>query len=574
MSLAPCRPVPRRRAPLRDRRPGTFAAPLAAALTALAGAINVASALTPGLAGRMHALDALAPAAALVLARQLALPAGIALLMAAPYLALRRRGALWTAIGLLAAAGVLDLVKGLDFEEALVSWAIAGALWYWRAGFWVRQDVGHAALALRRIGLVAAGTMALAVLLLAAGAPWELVHLGGPRGTMADAAHLLALNQPGLHYRAPAAWIPTVVELLGAAGFALALWVAFRRPAPPERGAPLPEVSRVVREHGADTLSFFKLRGDLHHLFSPGRDAVLSYRVEAGVLLVAGDPVGPPETLPDLLGDACRLAEIRGLRIGVVGASESFARMAAEAGLRGIYIGDEAVVDTAGFSMEGRRIKKVRQAVMRVERNGYTAELRRHDELTPAEIEELERVSANWRDGSPERGFSMALDTLRGEHLGDSLLVIARDAEGAARGFLHYVPTYGRPAASLSFMRRERDTPNGVIDFLVVRSVQLLAERGIEELSLNFAAFARLLHSPGSVIERVLAKVVTLANPFFQIESLYRFNRKFGPRWEPRYLLYEGRLGLARTSVAALVAEGQMPFVAPRGPGAATSPSA
>jgi lysyl-tRNA synthetase class 2 len=231
-----------------------------------------------------------------------------------------------------------------------------------------------------------------------------------------------------------------------------------------------------------------------------------------------------------------------------------------------MYIGDEAVVETAGFTLEGKRIKKVRQAVMRVERHGYTVELHRHGSLSPAELAELERVSACWRDGAPERGFSMALDSLHLDHLEDTWVVVARDGGGVVRGFLHYVPTYGRPAASLSFMRREHDTPNGVIDFLVVRSIALLREEGIEELSLNFAAFARLLREPGNAAERLLGWVVTLANPFFQIESLYRFNRKFHPRWEPRYLLYEGRLGLARTGIAALLAEGQMPLVTPRQP--------
>jgi lysyl-tRNA synthetase class 2 len=111
---------------------------------------------------------------------------------------------------------------------------------------------------------------------------------------------------------------------------------------------------------------------------------------------------------------------------------------------------------------------------------------------------------------------------------------------------------------SLSFMRRDRGTPNGLTEFLVVRSIELLRERGIEELSLNFAAFARLLQRPGSPVDRMLGRIVSLGNSFFQIESLYRFNAKFAPRWEPRYLVYEGTLGLARTGLAAMRAEGQL----------------
>jgi lysyl-tRNA synthetase class 2 len=111
---------------------------------------------------------------------------------------------------------------------------------------------------------------------------------------------------------------------------------------------------------------------------------------------------------------------------------------------------------------------------------------------------------------------------------------------------------------SLSFMRRDPGTPNGLTEFMVVKAVELLLERGIHEMSLNFAAFAKWIHSPEKRSERVLGKIVTLGNRFFQIESLYRFNAKFFPRWEPRYLVYDGTFGLPRASIAALWAEGQL----------------
>ena len=92
------------------------------------------------------------------------------------------------------------------------------------------------------------------------------------------------------------------------------------------------------------------------------------------------------------------------------------------------------------------------------------------------------RSAARWLDGAPDRGFSMAHDDLVDELLPDALVVLARDADGASRGFLHFVPVFGRPAVSLGFMRRDRDTPNGLTDFLVVHAARLLAERGIDRV--------------------------------------------------------------------------------------------
>jgi lysyl-tRNA synthetase, class II len=261
--------------------------------------------------------------------------------------------------------------------------------------------------------------------------------------------------------------------------------------------------------------------------------------------------------VPDLVREAVAFAEVHGLRIAALGAGEAMLPVWRDAGLRSLYIGDEAIVETASFSLEGRAIRKVRQSVSRLEKAGYRAELHPLEELDDATADELERISALWRGGGPERGFSMAMDSLQSS--GDSLVLLARDDTGRVRGFLHFVPAYGRAAVSLSFMRRDRETPNGLTEFLVVRAIQLLQEHGIAELSLNFAAFGRLLERPGGRFERALGRLVTLGSRYFQMESLYRFNAKFSPRWEPRYFVFEGLLGFPRAGLAALWAEGQLP---------------
>jgi len=112
---------------------------------------------------------------------------------------------------------------------------------------------------------------------------------------------------------------------------------------------------------------------------------------------------------------------------------------------------------------------------------------------------------------------------------------------------------------SLSSMRRDPGTPNGLTEFMVVKSIELLREQGVDEVSLNFAAFARILHSPEGRFQRILGSVLCRADAVFQIERLYRFNAKFFPRWEPRYLMYEGSRSLPRVALAAMWVEGQMP---------------
>jgi lysyl-tRNA synthetase, class II len=540
------------------QRTSTHALPRLAALgAALVGAINVGSTLTPNIRWRGHLLLQIEPVQAMRLFHALALPAGAGLLLVAPYLAKRRHRAWQAAILLMLALGVFDMLKGFDFEETLITWAAAVVLFFARSQFDVRHDpitLRSAVWRVPALGALGVGAAALAA--------WASQGRPSLATVTRETVDLLAWRiGPIQHFHHHFGWIPLGVHLVELGTLLAVAYVIFRPLAAP-RTLPGPGAraiaAELVRSHGHDTLSFFKLRADKHYFFAADRSAFVGYRIENGVLLCSGDPVGEEAAFPRLLADLRAFADVRGLKLGAVGASERLCPLYEALGLKTIYLGDEAIIELDRFSLEGRPIRKVRQSVTRLAKAGYEAELYELQSLDADLLEQLEEVLERGRQGAPERGFSMALDSLQGDHRDDTLVMVARDGAGAVRGVLHFVPCYGRPTVSLSFMRRDPETPNGLMEFMVARATELLRERGIEELSLNFAAFAKWLHSPEKRSERALGKLVSLGNRFFQIESLYRFNAKFFPRWEQRYLVYEGAFGLPRASVAALWAEGQL----------------
>jgi lysyl-tRNA synthetase class 2 len=536
---------------------------LAALAAALVGLINVVSALTPNIRWRGHLLLDFEPLEAIRIFHAFALPIGMALLLVAPYLYKRRQRAWRAAIVLMVVLGVLDLLKGLDFEETVVTWAAAALLVWARPAFAVHHDHLTLRSAIWRVPLLA--TIALAVTTVAS---WASEGQPSAGRIVRETGDLLLWRSGPIHFHHHSVlfhhrlmWLPLSVHMVEIGTLLIMAYVVFRPLAAPQ-ALPGPSsrraAARIVREHGSDTLSFFKLRADKHYFFARDGGAFVGYRIENGVLLVSGDPVGPEESFPQLLDDLMSFARVRDLRLGAVGTSERLRASYEERGLRTMYLGDEAILDLESFSLEGRKIRKIRQSVSRLSKAGYSACLQGVSELDAVTAGEVQSVLERGREGAPERGFSMAMDAIDGPHKDETAVVIARDGDGAVRGVLHFVPTYGRDAASLSFMRRDPGTPNGLTEFMVVQAAELLKERGVREMSLNFAAFARWIHSPSGPVERLMGKLIALGNPFFQIESLYRFNAKFFPRWEPRFLVYEGRLGLLRASVAAMWAEGQL----------------
>jgi lysyl-tRNA synthetase class 2 len=564
--IAPHRP-PR---PLRPERRGDWIPSFAGWIAAVAGVVNIASVLSPvGLAasaftpaphGRAHLLLSVLPEAVPRAAHALALPTGAALLVIARQLTQRRRRALKLAVGVLVVAGVLNVLKGLDVAEALLCWTAAGTLVAGRAAFCVGPQDGTLAAA-RQAALAALASLGVALATLFAASHWAHPATT-PAAALAEIAARASWTVGPLHYRDPFEWVPMGIDAILTLGLLGIAYIVFRPLAHPREfpGAAARRLAAgIVREHGRDTLSAFKLRSDAHYFFSSDQRAVAGYAVEGRRLVLAGDPIGPEPSIRLLMRELAGFAELRGLRLAAVGASGTFADLARGAGLRSFYIGDEALIDTRTFSLEGRAIRKVRQSVRRVEREGFTAELVQVGDLDTATLHQLEQLTDEWRGDDVERGFSMATVTLLDEHMADSLVLVARNSDGVPAGLLHFVRCYGRPAASLGLMRRDRATPNGLTEFMVVGAVEALRARGVEEVSLNFAPFARLIHGPNGRAERLLGRIATAADRWFQVERLYRFNAKFHPRWEPRYLLYEGLLGLPTAGLAVMWVEGQLP---------------
>jgi lysylphosphatidylglycerol synthetase-like protein (DUF2156 family) len=316
----------------------------------------------------------------------------------------------------------------------------------------------------------------------------------------------------------------------------------------------------LVHEHGSDSLAYFALRRDKSAFFSASGSSFLAYRVVAGTAIVTGDPIGDPAERRELLAEFRRVAHAKAWRVAIAGASVDALPDYAELGFKSIYLGDEAFVRPEQFSLDGRPIRKVRQSVTRLAKAGYRVQLLAPADVDPALRAELCEVSHEWRGSWPERGFTMAMDALFAYP--DTLVAIATDAHGCVGGFLQLVPAPACGGYSLASMRRRRETPNGLMEFLIVETIGWAREHGVREVSLNFSVFAEYLRGTG-LLRAVLLKLDRL----FQLERLHSFNRKFFPEWRRRYFCFERWGDLPIAGVAYLHAES---LLTPPGPWAKT----
>ncbi|MEO7077366.1 MAG: bifunctional lysylphosphatidylglycerol synthetase/lysine--tRNA ligase LysX [Rhodococcus sp. (in: high G+C Gram-positive bacteria)] len=356
-------------------------------------------------------------------------------------------------------------------------------------------------------------------------------------------------------------FVNTLLGLFGALALLAAVVTLFRsqRSTNALTGSDESALRGLLDKWGADdSLGYFATRRDKGVVFAPSGKAAVTYRVEVGVCLASGDPIGNPEAWPHAIDAWLELAAKYGWSPAVMGASEIGATAYKRAGLNVLELGDEAILYTKTFNLNGREMRPVRQAVTRARKAGVTVEIRRHRNIPAAEMAEIIDCADAWRDTETERGFSMALGRLGDPLDGECMLVQARAGEKTV-GILSLAP-WGRTGVSLDLMRRDPQSPNGVIELLVTELATGADQFGVSKISLNFAVF-RAVFEEGSRIGagpvlRIWRSMLVFFSRWWQLEALYRSNLKYQPDWEPRYLCFADSRVLPKVGIASAIAEG------------------
>ena len=541
--------------PLRDPK-------VLGAAVAFVGVVGAVSALAPALPRRIGLVESFIDPSAVHLASGTTVLLGFVLMLVGRGVARRRHAAYVMAVALLAVIAVTHLFKGLDVEEALLSTAVAVCLVRARRSFTVPSPTGRRREVARVAAVLVFGDLMIAVLAYGVGDAAQLKLSLEPGRVLVQVIELLGGAGGMAHFHGLARVVPVSLALLGFATAAVVMVVAFAPMPEDDAGGARRRVAALTNRPDGDTLDPFALRSDKSYVFSGDGRAVVAYRYVGGVGLASGDPVGAPDSFADAIRRFVEHCDASGWRPAFMGVRGDRLGLYADADLRSHYLGDEAVLGVSTFGLNTPAMRGVRQACNRTHNFGITTEILWESELAPTLRAELMAIAEHGRNGAPERGFSMALDGLLMGRQPDCVIAIARDADGRAFAFQRYIPCRAGASLSLDTMRREQVGPNGVNERLIVDVVHWASEHGIDEVSLNFAFCKALIDDENELTagQQVQAWLVRRISPHFQIDSLLRFNAKFGPRWVPRYIVYRSLGDFAPVGVAAASAEGFLPF--------------
>jgi phosphatidylglycerol lysyltransferase len=555
---------------------------LALAVAAM-GLIDLLSALLSRPPARLMALLHIVPTGVLDTSRTFTLLAGTLLLVTAWGLRRGKRRAFVAALFLCAVSVPVNLLKAFDFEEATVAATLLFLLGVSGDAFRVRSRAWSLA-ALRSPAL----GFAFGLAVYAVGGCWLIEVQHGRGGSLtrafAEAAYqLLGIGQPALevprHHRV-VTWFLDSIGLLGLTGL-VGLALAALRPARHRRRhrAEAGRVAALLHEHGDSSVSAFALGDDIDYFFSRNARAVIAYRFESDTLLVIGDPLGPPEERTPLLRDFAAYCRANDWQFAFFQSRpERSADYRAE-GWKALHIGEDPVLWTDRFTLEGPAVATLRRVVRKAESAGIEV---RH--FVPGQdpwnaaadsdglLDQMRAISSAWvrAHHGGEKGFCMS--RFEPHRLGDVWLAVAwKAATRRIEGFVTWVPIPARRGWALDLMRRRLDSAPGTMELLVVRSLSLARERGDAMLSLSLSALAHVEERglgpepPGTEAERgarAAAQAVRAREflsqhlaRFYDFEGLFRWKKKFAPEFEDRYLVYPSALALPRVALALVRAQ-------------------
>ncbi len=518
------------------------------------GFLNLFSLIGPGLPNRLDALHEIFPIAFLHISRFLTLIIGFTLVVSSINIFKRKRRAYHIVLLLLSFSVIFHLTKGLDYEEATLSLILIVLLISARSSFTVNSGIpGPGSWGIRLLlAVLAAFTYGVVGF-------WFLDTKDfGINFTLADSVHrtfqhLALIGDPELIPRTRyAMWFLDSLSLISIMAIAYSVFSIFRpviyryRTLPRERLL----AKGIAEKYGCDSQDYFKLWADKSFFFSPSKNSFIAYGVGSNFAVALADPVGPEEEIEETIRNFMEFCRENDWRVAFHQALPHFLPIFKKLGFRKLKIGDDAIVDLNKFSISGSRMKDLRNTMNKMEKSGIGIKIF-EPPVDDKTILELKEVSDEWLKipGRRERGFTLGM--FDPNYIKSTAVLAAVDAQGRILSFVNIIPSFRAGEATVDLMRRREEAPNGIIDYLIVKLLESLKNKGYERFNLGMAPMSGFRENDeASIEEKTIYYFSKRMNFLFSFAGLRLHKSKFASYWEPRYTIYKNPLDLPKLAIA------------------------
>lgn len=524
---------------------------------AMTGIVDIASAISPSVAVRTALLARFLPMEARQGARLAAAFAGFVLVTLATNLWRRKHMAWLLVIILLGISATSHLLKGLDYEEAVLSIVIMVWLWHLRHYFYAKSDSPSIVQGLRTLIYALTFTLAYGT------AGFYLldrhfkIHFDFWSAVKQTVVMFARFYDPGLQpVTAYGQRFADSIYVLGAVSMVYAIIMVFRpvlvrKPASEEETA---HAKQIVERWGRSSLARLTLLPDKSYLFTAD-GSVIAYVLNNRVALTLGDPIGPPQSIPAAICEFRELCLRNDWYPAFYQTLPEYLEHYKAAGFDTLRIGQEAIVRLSSFTLEGKSGRRLRPSVNRLVKTGHFT-LLHEPPLSDGLLDQLHIISDEWLrhvKGSEKR---FSLGWFDDDYIRSCPVMTVHASDGTAVAFANIMTEYQLNEITVDLMRYSRRAEPGTMDFLFVSLLEWAKEKGYESFNLGLSPLAGVgQRSEDPMIERAMHFIYEHLGQFYSYKGLYSFKSKFNPTWEDRYLVYPGSASLPTVVISVIQAD-------------------
>jgi len=512
----------------------------------IAGLINMISAISPAIPARIAIIEKLLPKTAILVSNFMVFFIGVLLIILAIYLLKGVKKAWRITLFLLFLSAVGHLVKGIDYEEALVSLvAIASLLFTYRL-YTVHSSPLHRT-NIWRIWLIVLATLVIYVI----GGTYflEKSHMGIEYNfaeSVKSALNLIFLfDGSGYipqtsfgHFFITSIYVVSGGLLVSAIYFSLQPF--FGEEIQSDEND-IDHARLLVQNFGKSALDYFKYYPD--KLFFFKEDGFVAYKIYLNFALVLELPVCEnEEKLNHFITEFEKYARENGLRTFYYRVPEESVVQFRQLGKRAMFIGKEAILDLESFSLSGSKMHPIRNAINKSKKLGFTFHVY-EPVVKDGLIQKLKQVSDEWlkKPGKTETVFSQGM--FEPSIIKNTTILTIENSEEKVVAFLNIMPDYVEGEGTYDLIRISDDAPTGIIYFLLTEMFEYFKQQGITKVNLGMVAFAGI-EDPKTMAERSMKFALDNLKPLNHFKGQYMFKEKFNPEWVNKYLVYDSEYDL------------------------------
>jgi phosphatidylglycerol lysyltransferase len=512
------------------------------------GLVNIISSLTPGVPERIFFLKGWFPESVLVMGNGMVLAIGLYLLILFVFLLQGSRRAWYTALALSILSVAGHLLKGVDYEEAILALFVIVALCRTRDFYRLKP---HKELMRISTQVLLGSLLALLTFGVAAFLLLDKRHFGVDFGFWDSVKHMLRMfflwDDAGLLPQT--AFARNFIYSIHTAGTLVLGFILisilkpiFSKPynTPEEKEL----AALILQKYSATAADYFKIYPDKLFYIADDRDGFISFKVSRDYAVALGNPVcKDDEAAKELIRSFDKYCLENGLTGVYYRVPKESLYLYGELGKKNIPVGDEGVVDLETFSMTGLKMKNTRKTIHHLQEQGFTTKVHTPP-VSEDVLQKLEEVSESWLHILHEKEMAFTEGNFDREVFSKQILITVEDQQERIYAFLNIIPDEVSGVAAYDTIRKTGDAPVGVLDMLLVRTMLYFKDQGYQSVNLGMAPLSGIMGN--SFTERTARYAYENFKSFSHLKGLRKYKEKFSSRWEQKFLVYNSNLHLPR----------------------------